>query len=111
MNEGQFLPLTDSASLSTILSRSETEPVIIFKHSNSCPISGTAYDEMVKSKIPMSLIVVQEARSVSNEVESRTGVRHESPQVLIVRGGKVVWSASHGGVKAAAVQKALEAAK
>jgi bacillithiol system protein YtxJ len=50
---------------------------------------------------------VQRAREVSREVEARTGVRHESPQALILRGGEAVWSASHWRVTAEAVESAL----
>jgi bacillithiol system protein YtxJ len=44
---------------------------------------------------------------VSNEIEARTGVEHETPQVFIIREGKVMWTASHGRIKAATVESAL----
>jgi len=50
---------------------------------------------------------VQHARSVSDEVEKRWQVNHETPQVLIIKNGKSVWSASHFQVKAEAVEAAL----
>jgi len=34
-------------------------------------------------------------------------VRHESPQVLILKEGRVVWHASHYGVTATAVAREL----
>jgi bacillithiol system protein YtxJ len=37
-----------------------------------------------------------------------TGIRHETPQVIVFKDGKAVWNASHFDVKAGAVLKALE---
>ena len=54
---------------------------------------------------------MQRARHVSDQIEASTGVPHESPQVLVIVGGKVVWSASHLTVKAEAISEALRAAK
>ena len=50
---------------------------------------------------------IQSARAVSDEIERRLRVRHESPQVLLIRDGRVVWSASHYRVTAAAVLASL----
>ena len=55
----------------------------------------------------MGLVIVQQARSVSDEIEARTGIEHETPQVFIIRDGKVLWTASHGQIKAEAVEAAL----
>jgi bacillithiol system protein YtxJ len=45
---------------------------------------------------------------VSRELASLTGVRHETPQVIVLRDGKAVWNASHFDVKADDVLKAVE---
>lgn len=57
----------------------------------------------------INLLEVQTARELSREVENVTGVEHETPQVIVLRGGKAVWNASHFDVSAGAVTKALEA--
>jgi bacillithiol system protein YtxJ len=41
-------------------------------------------------------------------VSARLGVRHETPQALLIRDRRVVWSASHFRVTADAVAKAIE---
>jgi len=56
---------------------------------------------------PLGIVIVQKARAVSDELEKRTGVAHETPQLLIFKQGGVVWSASHGQIKAEAVESAL----
>ena len=57
----------------------------------------------------VNLVIVQRARELSQEIARRTGVRHESPQALVVRNGEVVWNASHYDITADAVRAALEA--
>jgi bacillithiol system protein YtxJ len=32
---------------------------------------------------------------VSDQVAARFGIRHETPQAILLREGRVVWSASH----------------
>ena len=106
MNSG-FIELRDVASLDDFLARANGDPVIIFKHSDSCGISARAYTQMSELASPVGLVTVQTARAVSDELEKRMGLAHETPQVMIVSDGKVAWTASHGQVKAAAVEAAL----
>jgi bacillithiol system protein YtxJ len=77
------------------------------KHSSSCGISGRAYGEMTSFEGPVGLITVQESRAVSDEIERRTGVAHETPQILILRDNKVVFTASHFKVKAETITAEL----
>jgi bacillithiol system protein YtxJ len=99
--------ITDVESFEELASRSQNVPVVVFKHSTTCPISAAAYDEMSRFEGEVALVEVQRARSLSREIEQKTGVTHESPQVLVLRKGKAVWDASHWKVKADAVQQAV----
>jgi len=103
-----FTEITDIESLTRFLALSNGSPAIIFKHSNSCGISSQAYTQMSRLGRPLGIVIVQNARAVSDEIEKRTGVVHETPQLLIFRSGEVVWTASHGQIKAEAVAAALE---
>jgi bacillithiol system protein YtxJ len=58
--------------------------------------------------VPVWRVEVWSHREVSNAVAKRFGVRHETPQVLFVRDGLVVWSASHFRVTAAAIEQKLK---
>jgi bacillithiol system protein YtxJ len=106
--ETQFTNVADGEALEQLFTRSHEEPVILFKHSNTCPISAMAYKRMKESASGVALLVVQRSRELSREVESRTGVRHESPQVLVLRRGQSVWSASHFDITAEAVEQAVK---
>ena len=106
--------------LDRLLSESHTRPLLLFKHSYTCGVSAEALDELVDHlnadvlaagmrEPQYAMVTVQTHRDVSNAVSTRLGVRHETPQALLVRDGRVVWSASHFRVTADAMKKALTA--
>ncbi|TMV46101.1 bacillithiol system redox-active protein YtxJ [Paenibacillus mesophilus] len=87
--------------LNLLESSSET-PVLVFKHSTSCPISAEAYEQWLKylhknpnPEIEYALVHVIESRPVSNLIAESLNVKHESPQALFVQGRRAVWHASH----------------
>jgi bacillithiol system protein YtxJ len=103
----QFTQITETSDLDNLVERSHDAPVILFKHSTTCPISSAAYQQMSKVAEEVSLVVVQRARDVSKEIEARTGIQHESPQTIVLRNGEAVWSASHYDITAGAVEQAV----
>ena len=102
-----FVELPDTDSLDRFLAESNGFPAIIFKHSDSCGISSRAHGQMSQIERPVGLVIVQRARAVSDEIAARTGVPHETPQVFILRGREVLWTASHGQIRTEAVEAAL----
>jgi bacillithiol system protein YtxJ len=106
----QFVTLTDLKQFEEFTSKSNGEPVVIFKHSLTCPISAAAYEQMSRYAGAVGLIEIQRARGLSSEIERRLGVAHESPQVIVVQNGQVVWNASHFKVTADAVAEAVKSA-
>lgn len=94
--------------------RSHETPVFVFKHSLICPVSSSAFEAYQRfvaahpEGAEYTLIEIQRARDVSAAVAERAGVRHESPQALLVRSGEVVWYASHGRIREASLAGALE---
>ena len=106
--ETNFNPVSDDAALEQLFARSHEEPVLLFKHSTACPISARAYKQMEGVKTPVSIVVVQESRDVSRAVAERTGVRHETPQALVLRNGRAVWNASHFDITADVVERAVK---
>ena len=103
--------------LDELLDDSRTQPFLLFKHSHTCGISAEALDELVdhlNSDRPVAvryaMITVQTHREISNAVTAKLGIRHETPQALVIRDGRVVWTASHFRVTAKAVEAAVRAA-
>lgn len=109
-------PLTTIDKLDAALAASAARPILIFKHSATCGTSAMASEEIddLIAGAPLDadiyLVRVQTARAVSDEIERRLRVRHESPQVLLIRNGQVVWSATHFRITASAILAALEEA-
>jgi bacillithiol system protein YtxJ len=105
-----FVKIIDTKSFEGMVDRSKERPVVIFKHSLTCAISATAYAQMTEIDGEVALIEVQRARELSREIENRLGVAHESPQVIILRNGQVVWNASHFKITAKSVAEAVRQA-
>jgi len=101
--------------LNQALEESSARPVLLFKHSLTCPISARAYREFqsylenAEPQVSYHLITVQTARAASNETASRLHVRHESPQAILVRDGREVWNASHFDITAARLAEVIKA--
>lgn len=99
--------------LDRMLAATGDRPLLLFKHSHTCGTSAEALDELVAhlnerpADASYAMVTVQTHREVSNAVARKLGVRHETPQALLVRDGRVVWSASHFHVTASAVEEAL----
>ena len=74
----------------------------VFKHSTRCSISSMAKSRLdkVESSFPVYLVKVVEERSLSNEIAEKSGVVHQSPQVLVFENGKCIFDASHMMVNA-----------
>lgn len=87
------------SSVNECIEKSQSSPVIIFKHSSTCPTSTYAKREMdayvQSSSILTYLVVVQDQRPLSNEIAEQLSVRHESPQAICLKKGTVISSLSH----------------
>ncbi len=99
----QGLPeLASIEECSTVL---QQDLVILFKHSPTCPVSWMAHKEVAKFRakhpeIQLHLISVRNRRDISNFVADRTGIVHESPQLIVFRSGQPVADASHDEITA-----------
>ena len=79
------------------------EDCFVFKHSTTCPVSARAANEVrnAEANAQVFWVNVIEQRPISNWIEERFAVKHESPQLLQIRQGEVVESWSHGKISAA----------
>ena len=102
-----FVRVNDTESFKALTERSNERPVVIFKHSLTCPISSAAYEEMSRYEGEVSLIEVQVSRQLSSEIENQLGVPHESPQVIVLSKGQAAWDASHFKITAESVAEAV----
>lgn len=99
-----------------ILDASDQQAVFLFKHSTTCPISAGARDKVNEfigrasgdGTPTFHIIRVIESRPVSNKIEADLGVRHQSPQLILLKGKKAVWSASHYGIQGDQIREAIQ---
>ena len=102
-----FKKISSTAEFDELVTQSKRKPVAIFKHSLACPVSSSAYRELEDFPSEIALVEIQNARELSQEIGERTGVRHESPQLIVLRNGQPVWHASHWKITSHAVEAAL----
>jgi bacillithiol system protein YtxJ len=94
--------LTESEQLATLNTESAQQKIILFKHSTSCSISIAAlnrlerkWQESDNQLAKLYFLDLLKFRALSNEIASKYGVQHESPQVLIIENGTCTTSDSH----------------
>ena len=95
--------LTDLGQLNEIVDLSTEKPVAIFKHSTRCSISRMVLKQFesefdLQDKVDPYFLDLLEHRDISNEIASRFGVQHQSPQIIVIKDGKAVYNASHESV-------------
>lgn len=113
MNE-QLKELHTIADLDAALTESRERPVLLFKHSLTCPISARAFRELnayLEQADPHTryrLITVQTARAVSDAAATRLQIEHHSPQAILVRNEREVWNASHSSITVSTLAAAIQ---
>jgi bacillithiol system protein YtxJ len=111
MSDSPFRPLTSDKDWQDALDESERSAVLVFKHSSSCPVSGKAHGEMTElaeeEDVPVYAVVVQENRSVSDQIEEELDVRHETPQAILLDDHSPVFDTSHFNVTADTLREEL----
>ncbi len=105
-------PLTALSQLDSIVATSENKPVLIFKHSTRCSISRFALKQFenefnLPEKIELYFLDVINYRAISTEIAERFSIQHQSPQIVLIKNGVVVYDASHDSIDAIEVIKWL----
>jgi bacillithiol system protein YtxJ len=98
-----WINLTSEIKLEELLMKSFDEPILIFKHSTRCGISAMALRKLESEwqadtrAVPYLLDLIQN-RDISNCIAQQTGIAHQSPQAILLKNGKVVYSDSHSSI-------------
>ncbi|MBC8111118.1 MAG: bacillithiol system redox-active protein YtxJ [Verrucomicrobia bacterium] len=94
-----WIPLNTLQQLEKIQEISETQPVLLFKHSTTCPISATALNRLERNwktdTIQPYYLDLLSYRDISRQIAQVFGIQHESPQALLIYKGTCVFDASH----------------
>lgn len=86
---------------------------VLYKHSNRCFMCRRSLRQMEqfaegRPDVPVYIIDVVAQRDLSSSIADRFGVRHESPQVILVRDGSPVWDGSHSAVSAGSIGEQID---
>lgn len=87
---------------------------LIYKHSFACGIcffSKNQIENLMDNTPQISgwhFIDVRKQRYISGFVASQSGIRHESPQAILLHNGEVIWHGSHSAVRTDAIKNALQ---
>lgn len=92
-----------------LLENSKEQPFLLLKFSMTCFSSLSAKKELqtFETTLPIYVVIVQLDRKVSNAIEKDLGVKHESPQLLILKDGKGIWQATHYHIKKPLLNEAI----
>ena len=89
------------------------EKVVLYKHSTQCGICDGAIEEIELFRkvhpdaAEFYYLDLLAHRDVSNAIAQRLGVKHESPQAIVLEAGKVAAVLNHRSIRVAALEKAL----
>ena len=99
--------LTSAAQLEEIEKESENKTIAIFKHSTSCGISRMVlkmfesdYKSSKNKELKLYFLDILNHRDISNEIAAKFGVRHESPQLIVLKNKEIIHHSSHQSISA-----------
>ena len=97
-----WIDLTSEEQLNQVNEQSNTQPVVIFKHSTRCSISimakGRLERETAPDNVPFYYLDLLNHRNISNKIAEKYSVHHESPQILVIKNGECTYDESHNGI-------------
>jgi bacillithiol system protein YtxJ len=105
MNWIELSDLNQLDEIESLSSNQVVSGVAVFKHSTRCGTSSfvkkmfeRSWDE--NSNIPVYHLDLIRNKNISNEIALRWKVNHESPQLIVLKGNKVAYRASHSSISA-----------
>ena len=109
-----WIEIKSESDLSRIFEKSfhDNTGVAIFKHSTRCSISSVAKMRLSLSwdfgeELPIYYLDLIAYRNVSNLIAEKLGVRHESPQLLVINNGECIYNGSHMAISVSELHSIL----
>ena len=103
----QLRDLTEASALSEAMA---ADLAVIYKHSHRCPVSVVTMREVRwfvdrRPDVPVYIVNVVRDRSLSRQLADDLGVKHQSPQVILLRSGEAKADASHHEISGGLLQR------
>lgn len=97
-----WITINDEGILEEIKNRSFDKSQLIFKHSTRCSVSKVVKNRLNKEPLSQNIdfyfLDLLAFRKISNAIADSYEVRHESPQVLLIKDGKCIFNESHHAI-------------
>ncbi len=109
-----WVDLTEMSQLDKIKEESNEIPALIFKHSTRCSISLMAKNRLdshwslPEDQMKIYYLDLLNHRDISNQIAQDFNVFHESPQVLLIKNGKCIYSATHSAINERDIEKQIK---
>lgn len=105
--------ISNPSQIDSIIEASKERPQLIYKHSHRCSVCFVSKGNLesaaedILEEADMHFVNVVRNREVSDKIASQLDVGHESPQVMLLDQGEVVWNASHGSIDSDKILKKI----
>lgn len=99
-----WIRLEASTKVDEAMEASKEKPIAFFKHSTRCGISvqvKTGLEEkwdLDTADLDFYYLDLLEYRKISNYIAEKTGVIHQSPQLIVIKNREVIYKDSHFGI-------------
>jgi bacillithiol system protein YtxJ len=103
-------PLTKLDQLEILAEESKLKPLVIFKHSTTCSISVMAKRRLESNwnlDLDAYYLDLKQYKEISNTIAEKFSVHHESPQLILLKDGEVIYDASHFDISVEELQEAI----
>jgi bacillithiol system protein YtxJ len=110
-----WIPLESIDQVNQIVERSKEKPCVIFKHSTRCSISSVAKLRLEgdwnlsENEIEAYFLDLIKHRDVSSYIAKELSVYHESPQIILIKDGEVIYDESHLDITVDELKESLPA--
>jgi|TARA_B110000495_G_scaffold113202_1_gene97941 bacillithiol system protein YtxJ len=100
--------------LTEFIELSKSKPIAMFKHSTRCSLSSVVKSRLERAwnindnDIDMYYLDLLNYRNISNKIVSLFAIEHQSPQLIVLHQGKVLYHASHGEIDAGVLKESIE---
>lgn len=107
-----IIHLMNQDQLDKIIRDSHKQTIILFKHSTRCSISNMALNRITSNwdldeNISFYFLDLLKYRELSNQIENIFNIKHESPQMLLIREGKCFYTVSHNAISMAELKRKI----
>ncbi len=107
-----WIALNTDTQLENLTEASKNKTQVIFKHSTTCGISGMVLrmfsgSQAEEGQADFHLLDLHAHRDISNLIEYKFDVVHQSPQLLVIKDGAVAFHTSHGAIADITLQEYL----